>query len=70
MSVAELEKAILQLPAAERLRLAHLLIDSLGDLPNEADAIEEGIRRMEDLASGKVKGLTAEEFWRVYAESK
>ena len=70
MSIAELENALLQLPIAERLRLAHRLIESLGDLPNEADAIEEGIRRIEDLASGKVKGLTEEEFWRAMAESK
>lgn len=64
MSIAELEKSALQLPVAERLKLARQLVESVGPVPTEADAIEEGICRMEDLVSGKVQGLTHEEFLR------
>jgi len=64
MSTVELEKSALQLPIGERLRLARRLVESIGEVPNEADAIEEGIRRIEDVASGKVRGLTEHEFLR------
>jgi len=64
MSTLELEKSALQLPVAERLQLARRLVESIGDSQTEDAAIEEGICRMEDLASGKVRGLTHEEFWR------
>ncbi len=64
MSIAELEKSALRLPVEERLQLARKLVESVGPVPNEADAIEEGIRRIEDIVSGKVCGLTEEEFWR------
>ena len=64
MSTVELEKSALQLPVAERLQLARRLVESIGDSQTEDVAIEEGICRMEDLASGKVKGLSMEEFLR------
>ena len=64
MSTVELEKTALQLPVEERLQLARKLVESIGDSRAEDAAIEEGIRRIEDVASGKVKGLTHEEFLR------
>jgi putative addiction module component (TIGR02574 family) len=64
MSTLELEKSALQLPVAERLQLARRLVESIGDSQAEEVAIEEGVRRIEDIVSGKVRGLTEEEFWR------
>ena len=64
MSTIELERSALQLPIEERLLLARKLIESIGNSPAVEAAIEEGIRHIEDVASGKVRGLTEEEFLR------
>ncbi len=64
MSTAEIEQSALQLPLGERLRLARRLVESIGDAEVEQASIEEGIRRIEDVASGRVRGLTEEEFRR------
>ena len=62
MGPADLAQIALELPPEERLDLARRLVESVvaPDCLNEA--IAEGIRRIEDLASGRVKGLTEEEF--------
>jgi len=64
MVPSEIELSALQLPVEERLQLARRLIESLDELPDEQTAIDEGVRRIEDIATGKVKGLTEEEFLR------
>ena len=64
MSTIEIERSALELPIEERLQLARRLIESIGDGHTEQAAIDEGIRRIEDVASGKVRGLTEEEFRR------
>ena len=64
MSTDEIEQSALQLPLGERLRLARRLVESIGDAEVEQASIEEGIRRIEDVASGRVRGLTEEEFRR------
>jgi putative addiction module component (TIGR02574 family) len=64
---AELLKRALALPAEERADLASTLIDSLDatvDENVEAAWQEEISRRMEDLASGRVKPVSLEEFRR------
>ena len=62
MGSADVAQIALQLPPEERLDLARRLVESVvaPDCLNEA--IAEGIRRIEDLASARVKGLTEEEF--------
>ena len=62
MSSAELSREALELPAEERLELVRRLVESevTPDCLNEA--VMEGVRRIEDLASGKVKGLTEEQY--------
>ena len=64
MALAEIEQSALQLSWEERLQLARRLIESVGDEPSEQAAIDEGVRRIEDIATGKVRGLTEEEFLR------
>ena len=53
---------LFELPPEERLELARRLIESVVSPENVSDEILEGIRRIEDLATGRVKGLTEEEF--------
>jgi putative addiction module component (TIGR02574 family) len=50
------------LPPEERLDLARRLVESVVAPASLNEAIAEGIRRIEDLAAGRVNGLTEEEF--------
>ena len=52
----------LELPPEERLDLARRLVESVVAPASLNEAIVEGVRRIEDLATGRVKGLTEEEF--------
>lgn len=62
MGSAELARIALELPPEERLELARRLVESVVAPDSLNAAIAEGIRRIEDLATGRVKGLTEEEF--------
>lgn len=62
MSAVELSKAALELPADERLELARRLVESVVAPATLNDAVAEGVRRIEDVAAGRVKGLTEEQF--------
>lgn len=62
MVTAELSRTVLQLPIEDRLELARRLIESVADPFPLNDAVAEGIKRIEDVATGKVRGLTEEEF--------
>ncbi len=62
MGSADLARAALELPAEERLELARRLVESVVAPDALNDAIAEGIRRIEDLATGRVKGLTEEAY--------
>ncbi|MBI3880187.1 MAG: addiction module protein [Verrucomicrobia bacterium] len=62
MPPSQLTESVLALPEAERLELARLIVESLPDDPACEQRIAEGVRRLEDLATGKVAGLTADQF--------
>jgi putative addiction module component (TIGR02574 family) len=62
MGSAELARIALELPPEERIELARRLVESVVAPDSLSDAITEGIRRIEELATGRVKGLTEEEF--------
>jgi putative addiction module component (TIGR02574 family) len=62
MSSADLSNAALELPAEERLELARRLVESVIAPAALNEAVAEGIRRIEDIATGRVKGLTEEQF--------
>ena len=62
MSVADLSKAALELPVDERLELARRLMESVAAPAMLNDAVAEGVRRVEEVAAGHVKGLTEEQF--------
>jgi putative addiction module component (TIGR02574 family) len=62
MSSADLSRAALELPADERLELARRLVESVVAPASLNEAVTEGIRRIEDIAAGRVQGLTEEEF--------
>jgi len=62
MSLADLLRAALELPAEERLELARRLVEGVVAPASLNEAVTEGMRRIEDIASGRVKGLTEEQF--------
>ena len=62
MGSADLAQIALELPAEERLDLAQRPVESVVVPASLNPAIAEGIRRIDDLATGRVKGLTEEEF--------
>ena len=62
MSVQELEAEVLKLPSRERARLAEVLIASLDEEDEIAQAwANEAERRYEELRSGTTKSIPAEE---------
>ena len=60
----ELTRTALELPPAERLELARRLVESVVEPAPLAPAVEGGIRRIEDVISGRVPGLTEAEYRR------
>ena len=66
MLIAEILKAVSDLPEVERGTLAAWLLDSLPPHSHEdasAEGIREAARRREELNSGHVRALSSDEFW-------
>ena len=62
MVSAEVSNAALELPPEERLELARRLVESVVAPASLKEAINEGVRRIEDMATGRVQGLTEEQY--------
>ncbi len=62
MTTARLTEAVLALPETERLTLAREIIASLTNDEVQKTAIDEGVRRMEDIIKGQTTGLTESQF--------
>jgi len=62
MSSDELSRCALELPAEERLELARRLVESVVIPEPLSESVLEGVRRLEDMVAGRVKGLTEEEY--------
>lgn len=66
MSVAEIQKSVLELSEPEKAKLAAWLLDCLPPASAE-DGIEESVaeakRRREELDSGQAKAIPEREFW-------
>lgn len=61
MSATDVSNAALELSADERLELARRLVESVIAPAVLNEAVTAGVRRIEDIASGRVKGLTEEQ---------
>lgn len=62
MSASEISNMAFDLPPEERLDLARRLVESVVAPASLDAAVTEGIRRIEDILSGKAQGLTEAEF--------
>ena len=62
MIPTELSQTALDLPPEDRLELARKLVESVVTPAHLADAVNEGVQRLEDLVAGRVRALTEEEY--------
>ena len=62
MCSEDLARIALELPAEERHDQARRLVESVVAPASLNEAIREGIQRIEDVVTGRVKGLTEEEY--------
>jgi putative addiction module component (TIGR02574 family) len=62
MLSAELSRTALGLPPEERLELARRLVESVVEPAPLTDAVKEGIRRIEAVATGHITGLTEDQY--------
>ena len=62
MTTTEFTQQALELPATERLNLARQLVESVITPDSLSNKVLEGIQRVNEVASGQVRGLTEEEF--------
>lgn len=58
----EISRTALGLPPEDRLELARLLVESVVEPESLTDAVKKGVKRIEDVATGKVVGLTEEQY--------
>ena len=62
MLSSDLSRIALELPPEDRLELARRLVESVVVPLPLNEAVKEGIRRIEDIATGRVEGLTEEQY--------
>ena len=62
MVSTDVARLAFELPPDERLELARRLVERVVDPDSLTSAIAEGIRLIEDVSTGRVKGLTEEEY--------
>ena len=67
--VAELLKEASKLALPERAELVSSLLEDLDPKPHYVSD-EEVLERLEELKSGKVQGLSKEEFWKACGRQK
>jgi putative addiction module component (TIGR02574 family) len=58
----QLARSVLDLSPAERLELARRLVESVVQPAPLEPTVQQGIRRIEEVAAGRVAGLSEEEY--------
>jgi hypothetical protein len=62
MIANKLSRSALELPLEDRLELARRLVESVIQPATLTKAVKKGIRRIEDVATGRVAGLTEKQY--------
>ncbi len=62
MMTADLTMIALELPPEERLELARRLVESVVAPASLTETLADGIRRIEEIATGRAQGLTEAEY--------
>lgn len=58
----QITESVLALPESERLELARRIVESVATERRVAELVSEGVRRIEDVVLGEVRGLSEEEY--------
>jgi hypothetical protein len=58
----QITESVLALPESDRLDLDRRIVESVAAERRVADLVSEGVRRIEDVVTGKVRGLSEEEY--------
>ncbi len=56
--------AVLALPERDRLDLARRIVESIAAEHQVAETVSDGVRRIEEVVTGKVSGLSVEAYRR------
>ena len=62
MSVQDIAEAVMELPEKERLELARRIVASVVADQESSAAIAQAVQGIEDVVTGKVRGLNEAEF--------
>ena len=62
MLTADISRTALELSPEDRLELARRLVESVVEPAPLTDAVKAGIRRIEDVATGRVTGLSEDQY--------
>jgi putative addiction module component (TIGR02574 family) len=58
----QITESVLALPEGDRLELARRIVESVAAERHVSELVSEGVRRIEDIVTGKVRGLSEEEY--------
>ncbi len=62
MSMQDIAEAVMELPEKERLDLARRIVASIVSEQAASEDIRQAVRGIEDVVTGKVRGLSEAEF--------
>ena len=62
MSANEITETVLALPEGDRLELARRIVESVAAERHVGELVSEGVRRIEEVVTGQVRGLSEEEY--------
>jgi len=58
----QITESVLALPENDRLELARRIVESVATDRRVAELVSDGVRRIEEVATGKVRGFSEEEY--------
>ena len=62
MASDQLTEAVFALPERERLELARRIVESVATQRRVDELVADGVRRIEEVVTGEVRGLSEEEY--------
>ena len=60
----QLTESVLALPEDDRLELARRIVDSVTTERQVSELVADGVRRIEEVVTGKTRGLSEEDYRR------
>ena len=62
MIPSQLTESVLALPEDDRLELARRIVDSVTTERQVSELVADGVRRIEEVVTGKTRGLSEEDY--------